>query len=52
MLMLTVSSGLIMYSGLYRSEETRFLFSLPIRGESIYIHKLQEAVWFGGWGFC
>jgi ABC-2 type transport system permease protein len=51
MLMLTISSGLIMYSGLYRSEETRFLFSLPIRGESIYIHKLQEAVWFGGWGF-
>ncbi len=51
MLMLTVSSGLIMYSGLYRSEETRFLFTLPIRGESIYIHKLQEAVWFGGWGF-
>lgn len=51
MLMLTISSGLIIYSGLYRSEETRFLFTLPIRGESIYIHKLQEAVWFGGWGF-
>lgn len=51
MLMLTVSSGLIMYSGLYRSEETRFLLTLPIRGETIFAHKLQEAVWFGGWGF-
>lgn len=51
MLMLTISSGLIMYSGLYRSEETKYLFTLPIRGETIYIHKLQEAVWFGGWGF-
>jgi ABC-2 type transport system permease protein len=51
MLMLLLSSGLITYSGLYRSEETRYLLTLPISGKSIVHHKLFEAVWFGGWGF-
>ncbi|MGC4005378.1 MAG: hypothetical protein QM811_20565 [Pirellulales bacterium] len=51
MLMLTLSSGLILYSGIYRSEEMKYLFSLPISGETLFTHKLQEAVWFGGWGF-
>lgn len=51
MLMLMISTGLITYSGLYRSDETRFLLTLPLRGESIFLHKFQEAIWFGGWGF-
>ncbi len=37
-----LSSGLITYSSLYRSEETRYLLTLPISGKSIDHHKLLK----------
>jgi ABC-2 type transport system permease protein len=49
--MLIFSSGIILYSGLFNSQETRFLLTLPIRAERIVIHKFQEAVFFSSWGF-
>ncbi len=51
MTMLVVSTGLILYSGLYRSPETVFLLTTPTRPERIFAHKFQEAVWFSSWGF-
>jgi len=49
--MLVLSTGIILYGGLFRSAEVRFLFSLPVRVERIFLHKFQEAVLFSSWGF-
>jgi ABC-2 type transport system permease protein len=51
MAMLIVSSGIILYSGLYCSSEAAFLLTLPIRPERIVQHKFQEAIAFSSWGF-
>lgn len=49
--MLVLSSGIILYSGLYSSPDTRYLLTIPIRSERIVLHKFQEAVLFSSWGF-
>jgi len=49
--MLTVSSAIILYSGLYRSEEAGFLLSTPTSARRIVTYKFQEAVIFSCWGF-
>lgn len=49
--MLIFSSGIIIYGTLFRSPETKFLLSLPVRDERIVIHKFQEAIAFSSWGF-
>jgi ABC-2 type transport system permease protein len=49
--LLIFSSALILYSGLYRSQESAFLLTQPVRTERIFIYKFQEAVWFSSWGF-
>lgn len=49
--MLFVSTGIIIYGGLYRSPEVQFLFSLPVRSERVFLHKFQEAMLFSSWGF-
>src|SRR5262249_24105069 len=49
--MLVFSSGIILYTGLFSSPETRFLTTLPLRPERIVLYKLQEAVFFSSWGF-
>jgi len=51
MVMLVFSSGIILYSSLYRSRETEFLLTVPVRSERIFLHKFQEAVLFSSWGF-
>ncbi|MDX1963527.1 MAG: hypothetical protein SFX18_10260 [Pirellulales bacterium] len=51
MMMLTISSGLIMYGGLFRSTEMRWLLTQPLSGNAIFHHKYQETIWFTGWGF-
>lgn len=50
-IMLVVSTGIIIYSGLFRSPEVQFLFSLPVRTERVFLHKFQEAMLFSSWGF-
>jgi len=50
-MMLTFSSAIILYGGLYRSEETAFLLSTPTRDARIVMYKFQEAVFFSCWGF-
>jgi ABC-2 type transport system permease protein len=49
--MLIFSSGIILYTGLFNSTETRFLLSLPVRAERVVLYKFQEAVFFSSWGF-
>ena len=49
--MLTVSAGIILYSTLYRSSESRFLLTLPIRIRRIVLYKFQETVFVACWGF-
>ena len=51
MVMLVFSTGILLYSGLYCSPESRLLMTLPAREESIFEHKFQEAMWFASWGF-
>ncbi len=51
MVMLVLSAGIIVYSGLYCSAEAAFLLTTPIRPERIVQHKFQEAIAFSSWGF-
>ncbi|MBN2476769.1 MAG: hypothetical protein JXB62_19320 [Pirellulales bacterium] len=51
MVMLTFSSGIIMYGLLFRSREMRFLLTLPARVERVFVHKFQEAILLSSWGF-
>jgi ABC-2 type transport system permease protein len=51
MMMLTFSSAIILYSGLYCSSEAEFLLTTPVRPERIVLHKFQEALVFSSWGF-
>lgn len=51
MLMLTFSSAIILYGGLYCSAEAEFLLTTPVRPERIVLHKFQEAMVFSSWGF-
>ena len=48
--MLVFSSGIILYGGLFSSEETRFLLTLPVRSERIVLYKFHEALLFSSWG--
>jgi ABC-2 type transport system permease protein len=49
--MLVFSSGIILYTGLYKSPETDHLLTLPARPERVVLYKFQEAVFFSSWGF-
>ncbi|MGL4512786.1 MAG: putative ABC transporter permease subunit [Lacipirellulaceae bacterium] len=49
--MLIFSAGIILYSGLFASAETRYLLTLPARPERIVLYKFQEALLFSSWGF-
>jgi ABC-2 type transport system permease protein len=49
--MLVFSSGIILYSGLYKNPETVLLLTLPLRSERVVLYKFQEAVFFSSWGF-
>jgi len=51
MMMLVLSSGIILYTGLYCSSEAEFLLTTPVRSERIVLHKFQEAIVFSSWGF-
>jgi len=51
LLMLVFSNALISFSNLFRSPETAFLFSLPVRHDQIYLYKLFESLVFSSWAF-
>lgn len=51
LVMLSVSSGIILYGLLFDSEEVRFLLTTPARPERIVLFKFQETLVLSCWGF-
>jgi ABC-2 type transport system permease protein len=49
--MLILSTGLVLYAGLFNGAETRFLLATPARADQIFALKFQSAVTFAGWAF-
>lgn len=49
--MLTFSSGIILYSSLFKSPEVAFLLTIPARVQRIFLHKFQEAILLSSWAF-
>jgi len=50
-LMLIFSNGIIIYGALYKSRETEFLMTLPLRSEQIFSYKFIETIIFSSWAF-
>lgn len=50
-IMLVISTGIIMYSGMYRSDEATFLLTTPVRPQRIFLHKFLQGMLFSSWGF-
>lgn len=51
MVMLVFSMTILLYGGMYQSPEARLLLTLPVRAETIFMHKFRESLWFASWGF-
>ena len=51
LIMLIFSNGIIAYGSLFRSEETEFLLSGPLRPWKVFLYKLSEALLFSSWAF-
>jgi len=49
--MLVFSSGIILYSSLFRGRDIPLLLSLPARAERVFLHKFQEAILLSSWAF-
>jgi ABC-2 type transport system permease protein len=49
--MIAMSSAIVLYGSLFRSQETTMLLTLPVRPERIVLYKYQEAVMVSCWGF-
>ncbi len=49
--LLVFSTGIILYSSLFSSEETAFLLSSPLGPDQIFAYKFQGAVAFSSWAF-
>lgn len=48
-LMLILSNGIISYISFFKSKETEFLLSSPIKVENIFLYKLIESLVFSSW---
>ena len=51
MVMLFFSSAILIYGGIYQSQEVRFLMTTPTSAQRIFQYKFAEAVFLSGWGF-
>jgi len=49
--MLVFSSGIILYSSLFRGPDIGLLLTIPARAERVFLHKFQEAVLLSSWAF-
>lgn len=50
-ILLTFSTGIILYSSLFAASESQFLLSLPIDDDQVFAYKFQGAVAFSSWAF-
>lgn len=48
-IMLVISNAIICYSSFFRSRETGFLLSKPIKPENIFFYKFFESLGFSSW---
>ena len=48
--MLGVSTGIIIYAGLFHGRESNWLMTQPPREDQIFAHKFAESIGFAGWG--
>jgi ABC-2 type transport system permease protein len=51
LVMLVFSTGLILYSSLFKSSEASFLLTTPASPDQVFAYKFQEALGFSSWGF-
>jgi ABC-2 type transport system permease protein len=49
--MLTFSTGIILYSSLFASAESQFLMSLPVADDHVLAYRLQGSIAFSSWAF-
>src|SRR6516225_1217450 len=49
--MLTFSTGIILYSSLFVSPESQFLLASPVADEHVFAYKFQGGIAFSSWGF-
>lgn len=49
--LLALSSGMILYGGLFTSPETAFLLSKPLRDDHVFAYRFFEAMSFSSWAF-
>jgi ABC-2 type transport system permease protein len=49
--LLLFSSSIILYGSLFRSPETAFLLSSPVRADQVFAYKFQGSVLFSSWAF-
>ncbi len=49
--MLTFSTGIILYSSLFASAESHFLMATPVPDDHVFAYKLQGAIAFSSWAF-
>lgn len=49
--LLTFSTGIILYSSLFAATESQFLLASPLPDDHIFSYKFQGAVAFSSWGF-
>jgi len=52
LVMMTISNVIIEYASLYRSEETSFLFTLPLRAENTFAYRGVDSMVFSSWGMA
>jgi len=50
MVMMTLSDAIIAYTSLYHSEETEFLFALPVRPVNTFVYRSADSAVFSAWG--
>jgi ABC-2 type transport system permease protein len=50
-MLLTFSTGIILYSSLFSSAESKFLLASPIPDDHVFAYKFQGAVAFSSWAF-
>jgi ABC-2 type transport system permease protein len=51
LLLVVFSAAIILYGALFRSPETEYLLTLPLRTEMVFLHKFQETLIYSSWGF-
>ncbi|MBX6313159.1 MAG: hypothetical protein IRY99_09635 [Isosphaeraceae bacterium] len=51
LIMLVFSTGIILYTGLFASQESAFLLTTPATTDRIFAYKFLEAMAFSSWGF-